>query len=133
MSSKPCSFNRNKGITLPELLVIIAVIGIIAGLLLPAVGGPRGRGRRTTCLNNVRNIVLACINYESSNEQFPAAVSSGGESFLVRILPMLDCRPLYDDFRANPDHRSAKNDLAFVEMEYLRCESAPINLSLIHI
>jgi len=96
-------------------------------LLLPAIGGPRGPGRRATCSNNIRNIALACINYESSNEQFPAAVSSGGESFLVRILPMLDCRPLYDDFRANPDHRSAKNDLAFVEMEYLRCESAPIN------
>lgn len=128
MSSKPCGFNRNKGITLVELLIVIIVIGIIAAILLPALGGSRdGRSRRTTCANKIRNIALACINYESSNEQFPAAVSYRGESFLVRILPMLDIAPLYDDFRANPDDNSAKNDLATVELDYLRCDSTPAN------
>ena len=128
MPLKHARSNKNKGITLLELLVTIAVIGIIVAILLPAVGGgPRGPNRRTTCLNNVRNIALACVSYESTNQQFPAAVSSRDESFLVRILPMLDYRSLYDDFRGNPDDNSAKNDLAFVELEVLRCSSAATN------
>ena len=126
MSSKLARSNKNKGISLVELLIVVVVIGIIAAILLPAVGGPRvGPSRRTTCLNNIRNIALACTSYESTNGQFPAAVSSHSESFWVRILPMLDQVPLYDDFRAEPDYNLAKDMLAGVEMEVLRCTSTP--------
>ena len=99
MPSKPSRFN--KGFTLVELLVVIAIIGILVGMILPAVQAAREQARRTSCLNKVRNVALACVSYESANQQFPAAVSSGVESFLVRILPMIEQGGLYDSFRAS--------------------------------
>ena len=99
MPSKPSRFN--KGFTLVELLVVIAIIGILVGMILPAVQAAREQARRTSCLNKIRNVGLACANYESANQQFPAAVFNGGESFLVRILPMLEQTQLYDQFRAS--------------------------------
>ena len=99
MSSKFSRFN--KGFTLVELLVVIAIIGILVGMLLPAIQAAREQARRTSCLNKIRNVGLACASYESANQQFPATVSNGGESFLVRILPMIEQTGLYDNFRAS--------------------------------
>ena len=97
----PSKLSRsNKGFTLVELLVVIAIIGILVGMILPAVQAAREQARRTSCLNKVRNVALACVSYESANQQFPAANSNGGESFLVRILPMIEQGGLYDSFRA---------------------------------
>jgi len=123
MSSKLS--RSHKGFTLVELLVVIAIIGILVGMILPAVQAARESARRATCLNNARNIVLACVSYESSNQQFPPAAGTRAESLLVRILPMLDMRSLYDDFRSTPDPSTALSNLARVELEVLRCASAP--------
>ena len=120
MSSK---FSRsNKGFTLVELLVVIAIIGILVGMLLPAVQAAREQARRTSCLNKIRNIALACVSYESANQQFPAAISNEGESLFVRILPMLDQTPLYDDFRASIA-TDPRVELAGVEIDTFRCDS----------
>ena len=121
MSSKLSGFN--KGFSLVDLLIAIAIIGILAALLLPILRVNRGGGRRSNCLNNIRNIALACVNYENSNQQFPAAVSSNSESFLVRILPMLEHRSIYEDFRSEPDSKLAIEFLACLEIEIFRCPS----------
>ncbi|SIO11656.1 prepilin-type N-terminal cleavage/methylation domain-containing protein [Singulisphaera sp. GP187] len=61
------------GFTLIELLVVISIIGVLVGLLLPAVNAAREAGRRTQCVNNMRNLGLALINFASSKNSFPNA------------------------------------------------------------
>ena len=64
---------RNGAFTLVELLVVIAIIGILVALLLPAVQTAREAARRTACVNNMRQMGLGIINFESTNQKFPSA------------------------------------------------------------
>jgi len=67
------SRRRRRGFTLIELLVVISIIGILVGLLLPAVNSAREAGRRTQCQNNLRNIGLGILGYVNQKNSFPPA------------------------------------------------------------
>jgi len=93
--------------------VVIAIIGILIALLLPAVQSAREAARRTQCNNNMKQIGLAILNYESAHKVFPPGgiTNSTGcklvaanwtdynmASWTVMILPFLDNQPRYDEY-----------------------------------
>ncbi len=93
----------HRGFTLVELLVVIAIIGILVGLLLPAVQAAREAARRMQCSNNIKQLSLALLNYESTHKRFPpgatharsprargGAGNSFGPSYLGLLLPYIE-------------------------------------------
>ncbi len=68
--------NSQAGFTLVELFVVIAVIGILLGMLMPSMRYSGEAARRTTCANQVRQVALATHNYHSANGHFPMAMGS---------------------------------------------------------
>src|SRR6476660_1861016 len=65
--------SQKRGFTLVELLVVIAIIGILVALLLPAIQAAREAARRTQCVNKMKQLGLAVLNYESARKTLPLA------------------------------------------------------------
>jgi prepilin-type N-terminal cleavage/methylation domain-containing protein len=70
VNSRP-AFTRRNAFTLVELLVVIAIIGVLVALLLPAVQAAREAARRNSCKNNLKQLGLAALNYESAKACLP--------------------------------------------------------------
>jgi len=110
------------GFTLVELLVVIAIIGTLVGLLLPAVQAARESARTTQCGNNMRQLGLAVLGYESAKGVYPAgyanlgfkSLMNGGSnyhrlSFIAAVLATMEEAKLYDQMIS---YIKAKNDAA---------------------
>ena len=104
MSHQRLRANRPKcyGFTLVELLVVIAIIGILIGMLLPAVQQVRAAARRTQCSNNMRQLALGLLNYESSRMNFPQASGALGSrnsgdfgTVFLAIMPFVEANNQY--------------------------------------
>jgi prepilin-type N-terminal cleavage/methylation domain-containing protein len=97
-----CRAERRGAFTLVELLVVIAIIGVLVALLLPAVQAARESARRTTCSNNLKQLSLGLLNYESAIGVLPpCGIPSNQMSWTVLMLPFIEQQTLYDKFNFN--------------------------------
>jgi prepilin-type N-terminal cleavage/methylation domain-containing protein/prepilin-type processing-associated H-X9-DG protein len=92
------------GFTLVELLVVIAIIGILIALLLPAIQAAREAARRAQCTNNLKQMALGILHYESQYQSYPIGtpddpcgtnVVATAMSPWVRLLPFIENKALY--------------------------------------
>jgi prepilin-type N-terminal cleavage/methylation domain-containing protein/prepilin-type processing-associated H-X9-DG protein len=109
--------NVRMGFTLIELLVVIAIIAVLIALLLPAVQSAREAARRAQCVNNLKQIGLATLNFESTFGSLPpdslrltapdpnpdaqAAIPNVAASFLTQILPYMEQGNIYNQININ--------------------------------
>jgi prepilin-type N-terminal cleavage/methylation domain-containing protein len=125
VSHQPPGSGPRSGLTLVELLVVVAVIAVLVAMLLPAVQAARESGRRVVCSNNLKQLATAVLLYEAAHGQLPAAavVSEGqdttdcvgcwdpwgearlaapaagtkhGTSWMLEVLPHVDALPVFD-------------------------------------
>ncbi len=103
--------------TLVELLVVIAIIGVLVGLLLPAIQAARESARRTSCVNNLKNLGIAILNFHDSHRKLPTSNRVAGATNAPRyawatlMLPYFEEQNTYDryDFRSNWSRPDAAN------------------------
>ena len=111
------------GLTLVELLVVMAILGVLVALLLPAVQQARSVARRTVCQNNLRQLGMATLQYaDSHGGEFPRGAHRPGELSWVEALgPYLES---VDEIRICPEdpHRNAwrrRDGTSFLLSEYI--------------
>ncbi len=127
------SHDASGGFTLVELLVVIAIIGVLVALLLPAVQAAREAGRRSDCINRLRQLVLAAHNYEAARKVLPSHGDvtydgtswKGALSSQARLLPFMEQHNLLKLVNQNRHWRDPENAVAFrTPLLFLRCPSA---------
>ena len=117
--------SSNRGFTIIELLIVVAIIGVLVALLLPAVQAARESARMTQCQNNLKQLGLAMVNHEHSQGFFPSGgwgaawvgdADAGFDKhqpggFFYNSLPFLEQQPLHDLAAGTARGSEEQNDL----------------------
>jgi len=120
-----------RGVTLVELLVVVAIIGVLIALLLPAVQAARESARRAQCVNNLRQLALAMHNYHDANRRLPGFINSVGgaanrmASWPIILFPHIEENGLWsiwNDPTALPSDRKP-----FAPVQILTCPSDDVD------
>ena len=110
----------HRGFTLIELLVVIAIIAVLIALLLPAVQAAREAARRRQCINNLKQLGLACANYAEPAGAYPMAAywkldvihppnATTGFGFLIHLLPFFEQGQVYNAFNTGLSFGNVEN------------------------
>lgn len=118
------------GFTLVELLVVIAIIGVLIAILLPAVQTAREAARRSSCVNNLKQLGLAIQNYHGARKTFPPGAKKNtvsgkpGISWRVLILPQIEENSMFEQIGPRPDGGASNWDAEKVLPVVFGCPSA---------
>jgi prepilin-type N-terminal cleavage/methylation domain-containing protein len=126
-----------RGFTIVELLVTVAIIGVLVALILPAVQMSREAARRTQCRNHLKQLGLAFHNYHDRNRMFPPGIQiapadwgwkSGfdkGYGWTTMLLPDLEQQSMYQQFDFSLDCQGAHRRLTSLRVGVFECPSDP--------
>jgi prepilin-type N-terminal cleavage/methylation domain-containing protein/prepilin-type processing-associated H-X9-DG protein len=124
---------ERKAFTIVELLVVIAIIGVLVALLMPAIQAAREAARRTTCTNNMKQLAMSVITYETSHQFLPPSRSmgrlAGGApnslvlNWVYPILPSLERDALHKEIRSDGYPVDTSGDALHIRIETLICPS----------
>jgi prepilin-type N-terminal cleavage/methylation domain-containing protein/prepilin-type processing-associated H-X9-DG protein len=120
---------RSAGFTLVELLVVIAIIGVLVAMLLPAVQAARESGRRASCQNNLKQLMLAMHTHHDALKGFPPCriITSGMQhGWVVDLLPYLEQGNIANNFQRDKSFYAPENQpVVTLPLPVVQCPSDP--------
>jgi prepilin-type N-terminal cleavage/methylation domain-containing protein/prepilin-type processing-associated H-X9-DG protein len=129
-----------RAFTLVELLVAIAIIGVLVALLLPAVQAARESARRMTCSNKLKQLSLGCHQHHDTYSMFPpgwvqspfivpqAEIVQGGHGYVAFILPYIEQQALANIYHWDKRAQGPENQpVVTTQLKVMQCPSAEPN------
>jgi len=115
---------KRTGVSLVEMLVVLTIIGILIGMLLPAIQRLRQTANETVCRNNIHQMVIAIESYREIHGRIPnPGIPDKVNGWMVEILPYIEGRNLHDILPLNSDLNEVDEDF-YQPPQIYRCPVA---------